>query len=140
MKRIIFIVTIISNAISLSAQNDTSRIEKATIFVEKMPEFTGGQEALVNYLMKNIKYPEEEIKEGNEGVVYVSFIIDKDGKVTNAHIVKGVNDNFNNEALRVVNQMPNWIPVEKDGKKISSQFNLPIKFSLNVRDDERKKN
>lgn len=96
--------------------------------VDKMPEFPGGQVALVKYLSKNIKYPSKYKKDKVNGRVFVSFIIDKDGKVTSARIVKSLNEECDAEAIRVISKMPDWIPGEKDGVKVAVQFGLPVNF------------
>lgn len=100
----------------------------AFVYVDKMPEFPGGQVAMVKYLSKNIKYPSQSKKDKIKGKVVVSFIIDKQGKVTQAKIVKSLNDECDQEALRVINTMPNWIVGEKDGKRVDVLFSLPINF------------
>lgn len=96
--------------------------------VDKMPEFPGGQVALVKYLSKNIKYPSKYKKEKVNGRVFVSFVIDKTGKVTQTKIVKSLNEECDKEALRVISLMPNWLPGEKDGNKVNVQFGLPVNF------------
>lgn len=100
----------------------------AFVYVDKMPEFPGGQVALVKYLSKNIKYPSQSKKEKIKGKVVVSFIINKVGKVTQTKIVKSLNDECDKEALRVINNMPDWLPGEKEGKKVDVLFSLPINF------------
>lgn len=102
--------------------------QDAYVKVDKMPEFPGGQVALVKYLSKNIKYPANSKKNKIKGKVVVSFIIDKIGKVTQAKIVKSLNEECDKEALRVISEMPDWIPGEKDGKKVDVLFSLPINF------------
>lgn len=96
--------------------------------VEKMPEYPGGQVALVKFLSKNIKYPAKYKKDKVNGRVFVSFVIDKTGKVTQPKIVKSLNEDCDKEALRVISMMPNWIPGEKDGNKVNVQFGLPVNF------------
>lgn len=96
--------------------------------VDKMPEFPGGQVALVKYISKNIKYPSKYKKDKVNGRVFVSFIIDKDGKVTSARIVKSLNEECDAEAIRVISKMPDWVPGEKDGVKVAVQFGLPVNF------------
>lgn len=96
--------------------------------VDKMPEYPGGQVALVKFLSKNIKYPSKYKKDKVNGRVFVSFIIDKDGKVTSAKIVKSLNEECDAEAIRVISKMPDWIPGEKDGIKVAVQFGLPVNF------------
>jgi TonB family protein len=98
---------------------------------EVMPEFPGGQEAMMKYLAEQIKYPAEDKKNKVEGNVFVSFVIDKTGVVRNAEIKRGVSATIDAEALRVVSSMPAWRPAENKGEKVSVQYVLPIAFRLN---------
>lgn len=95
-----------------------------------MPEFKGGQEALFSYLGSNIKYPEKAKTEKLEGTVFIQFVIDESGKVMQTKVLKGVSEELDNEALRVIDNMPDWKAGEKDGKKVKVQYNIPIKFKL----------
>lgn len=98
--------------------------------IEKMPEFNGGQEAMMKYLGENIVYPESAKKNKISGTVYVSFLVESTGKVTNCAIKKSVDADIDKEALRVVSAMPNWIPGEAGGKKVNVEMVLPISFQL----------
>ena len=98
--------------------------------VEQMPEFRGGQAALMQYLVKHIKYPSRAKANGISGRVYVSFVIDKGGNVINAKILRGIGGGCDQESLRVVNNMPKWIPGKQRGKNVTVQYTLPIKFKL----------
>lgn len=112
------------------SQNTQTVSSEETIYtrVDKMPEYPGGQVALVKFLSKNIKYPSKYKKDKVNGRVFVSFVIDKTGKVTQSKVTKSLNEECDKEALRVINLMPNWIPGEKDGKKVDVQFGLPVNF------------
>lgn len=98
--------------------------------VDKMPEYVGGTEAMMKYLISNIHYPEAAVKAKTTGKVFVSFVVSKDGKVTKPSIKRGVSKELDAEALRVVSAMPNWIPGEKDGKKVDAEMVLPVAFAL----------
>jgi TonB family protein len=98
--------------------------------VEVMPEYPGGHEALFAYISENIKYPEKAKKEKIQGRVFVSFVVEKSGKVTNVSILRGIGGGCDEESLRVVSEMPIWKPGLQDGKPVRVQFNLPIKFAL----------
>jgi TonB family protein len=99
--------------------------------VENQPEYIGGQKAMTDFLIKNVNYPENERKNGIEGTVYVSFIVEKDGAVTGVKAIRGVNASLDNEAIRVVKLMSKkWKPGTQKGKAVRVQFNLPIKFKL----------
>ena len=96
-----------------------------------MPKFPGGDAARVKYMVENIKYPEPAKKQGLQGTVYVSFVIEKDGRITTTKVVRGVENSLDAEAFRVVSAMPNWIPGTDKGKPVRVQFNMPIQFKLN---------
>lgn len=104
--------------------------DKNFIIVEDMPEFIGGEKEMLRYLKTNTKYPEIEKKLGNQGTVWVSFVVGKDGKIKNAKIERGVSKYLNQEALRVINSMPDWIPGKQRGKVVNVSYNLPVKFVL----------
>jgi TonB family protein len=107
--------------------------EKDTIYnvVEVMPAFPGGNEALFSYLSKNIKYPENAKKEGINGRVFINFIIEKSGKVGEVKLLRGIGGGCDEEAMRVVSEMPNWKPGLQDGQPVRVSYNIPIKFALN---------
>lgn len=98
--------------------------------VEVDPEFPGGIEALYKYMVDNVKYPEKAKADKIEGRVFVAFVIEKDGSVTNAKVVRGVSDEIDAEALRVVSAMPKWKPGTQQGNPVRVQYNLPIVFKL----------
>lgn len=98
--------------------------------VDEMPSFKGGNEALFTYLGNNISYPKEAESQNIEGIVYVSFIITSEGKVTRAKVEKGIGSGCDEEALRVIENMPDWNPGKHNGKFVNVQYNIPIKFSL----------
>lgn len=131
MRKLFFIMFILCFAgFTQQVYSQNSSIEESTIFtkVDKMPEYPGGQVALVKYLSKNIKYPSKFKKNKINGRVFVSFVIDKDGKVVTPKIVKSLNEECDAEALRVISKMPDWIPGEKNGIKVAVQFGLPVNF------------
>lgn len=97
---------------------------------EKMPEFSGGTNELMNYIAKEIKYPKKIKRKGIEGLVVVCFIVDKDGSISDVKIIKSVNNKLDKEAIRVVKKMPKWEPGMQDGDAIRVQLNLPINYHL----------
>ena len=97
---------------------------------ETMPQFPGGQGVMMKYLAANIKYPASAVKAKKQGRVIVSFVIQKDGSVTNARIVKSVDPELDAEALRIVKAMPNWTPGTQDGKPVNVNYTIPVVFSL----------
>lgn len=99
--------------------------------VEVMPQFPGGQIAMLKYIMENIKYPEQAMKEGIQGRVTVRFIVEKDGSISDVKPILSVHPLLNKEAVRVVESMPKWTPGKHNGKPVRVRFNLPVMFKLN---------
>ncbi len=97
---------------------------------ETAPQFPGGQNALDKYITNSVNYPQQAIDDDMSGVIHVSFIIDEQGKVTNAKVLDPANvgDGLDQEALRVVKGMPSWTPGKVNGKKVSVRMELPISF------------
>lgn len=110
---------------------DTGRADtnKVYTFVEQMPSFPGGDKALMQYLSNHIQYPAEARKQGLSGTVVVRFIIGTDGSIRNVTTIgtpKG--GGLEQEAIAVVKEMPKWIPGRQDGKAVTLQYNLPIRY------------
>ena len=106
--------------------------------VDQMPEFPGGIDAMTGFVASNIKYPQDAIDEGKEGRVFVSFVVEKDGWVSNVKVLKGVCESIDEEAARVVRGMPRWKPGMKDGKPARVSFQLPVTFKLDQMNNEHK--
>lgn len=104
--------------------------EKVFTVVEQMPEYPGGESEFRTFLSRSVKYPEEAVKKGIQGKVYVTFIVAKDGSVTNAKVIRGVDPMLDMEALRVINSMPKWSPGKQGGKEVAVQHTVPIYFRL----------
>ena len=104
--------------------------EKVFDVVEQMPEFIGGQAELMKFLAENVHYPEAAYKVGKQGRVIVTFIVEADGSVSNAKIVKKVSDELDAEALRVIGTMPKWKPGMQNGKAVRVKYTIPITFRL----------
>ena len=105
--------------------------EEFFMVVENMPEFPGGDLGLMRYIQKNVKYPPIAKEYNITGKVYVSFIVNKSGAVTNVKIVRGVDKNLDAEALRVVKSLPKYKPGKQRGKAVRVMFTIPINFTLN---------
>ena len=99
--------------------------------VEVMPQYPGGQIAMLKYIMENIKYPEQAMKEGIQGRVAVRFIVEKDGSISDVKPILSVHPLLNKEAVRVVESMPKWTPGKQNGKPVRVRFNVPVMFKLN---------
>jgi protein TonB len=106
--------------------------EETQIFmvVESMPEFPGGESSLYKYLAENIKYPQMAKESGIQGRVFVTFVVERDGKVTDVRVLRGIGGGCDEEAIRVVKGMPKWTPGKQRGKSVRVQYNLPVKFTL----------
>lgn len=98
--------------------------------VEIMPTFPGGEFKMYEFLAMNIRYPQRAREDGYSGTVYVRFVVEPDGTITNIEVAKGVGGGCSEEAVRVVKMMPNWIPGEAFGKKVRVTYTLPINFRL----------
>ena len=98
--------------------------------VENMPEYPGGMSELMKYLQKEIKYPKEAQEQGKQGRVIVEFVVEKNGSITEAKVMKPVDPLLDAEALRVVSAMPNWNPGKQRGKEVRTRFTLPVTFRL----------
>ena len=97
-----------------------------------MPQFPGGQNALATYVNNHVEYPQQAIDNNTTGTVMVSFVVDEKGKVTDAHVIGNqlAKDGLNLEAVRVVNNMPDWKPGKVKGKNVKTRLELPINFQL----------
>lgn len=104
--------------------------EKIFVAVEQPAEFKGGQAALMKWLSNNIRYPEAAQQNGVQGRVIVRFVVEKDGSIGSPTIVKGVDKDLDQEALRVVRRMPKWQAGKNNGQPVRSYFNLPVTFRL----------
>jgi TonB family protein len=98
--------------------------------LKKAPEFPGGKEALVKFLCDHLVYPSSAVRTRIEGSVHIRFIVDANGKINDVTVVKGIDKLCDQEAIRLVSSMPDWIPAEINGKKAAVRFTLPIRFSL----------
>jgi TonB family protein len=102
--------------------------------VETLPEFPGGEEAIINYIVTNVKYPEDAKKTGIQGTVFINFIVEKDGAISHVKVLKGIGKSCDEEALRVVKTMPKWKPGLEKGEPVRVKFVLPIKFALDKKE------
>ena len=98
--------------------------------VEQMPSFPGGQQALMDYLSNNVKYPVVAQENGVQGRVVVSFVVEKDGSITDVKVVKSVDPSLDKEAARVVKSMPRWFPGKQNGSAVRVKYNVPVSFRL----------
>jgi TonB family protein len=98
--------------------------------VEEQPYFPGGDDARHKFIEENIHYPDSAVKNKIQGKVFVTFIVEKDGSLSNVRVLKGIGGGLDEEAVRVIKMMPKWIPGRQRGTPVRVQFNVPIKFIL----------
>ena len=118
------------------AQTTEEEVVELINYVEKQPEFPGGTDSMFAFIQRNIRYPEEAKRSGIEGRVFVTFVVEKDGQVSNAKILRDIGGGCGEEAIRVVNIMPKWLPgsLRIGGEPARMQFNLPVMFKLKKED------
>lgn len=116
--------------VEIVEMEETVEEEEIFTIVEKMPTFPGGEAELFKWLGKNIQYPTMAQDAGIQGVVFVTFVVEKDGSVTGVRVLRGIGGGCDEEAIRRVKQMPRWEPGEQRGKPVKVQYNLPVRFTL----------
>lgn len=114
------------------SRKDQSQVDGEPIFtaVEMSAEFPNGMDGLKNFLKANVRYPEEAKRKGIEGRVFIQFTVKKDGSLSDFTLIKGINQELDQEALRVMKLMPNWIPAKQNGREVNSRFVMPVVFGL----------
>lgn len=140
---VIPLIGMLAIAVQCTKEGDTSdertdnRIEEIVEVPEKVyedveiyPEYDGGQTAMTNFIIENVEYPKAASEEGVEGIAYVQFVVSSTGAIKDAVVMNDLDERLAEEALRVVEIMPNWIPGENKGKKVAVKFTLPISFKL----------
>ena len=117
---------------TVSAQKTVVAKKNQKVFdiVEQMPEYPGGQAALFEFISKNVKYPDDAVKKKVEGKVFVTFVVDTDGKITDVSLMRKVFPSLDAEAIRVISAMPNWIPGKQKGQVVRVKYTVPIMFRL----------
>ena len=114
------------------AEPEPPKVEETKVFdvVEEMPQFPGGQAALLEYLAKNIKYQVVAEENGVQGRVIVTFVVERDGSITDVRVVKSVDPSLDKEAARVVKSMPKWQPGKQNGSAVRVKYTVPVQFRL----------
>lgn len=117
---------------AVATQAAEEEVAEAEIFtvVEEAPSYPGGDESRIKFLQDNIKYPQMARESGIQGTVYVTFVVEKSGKVTDVRVLRGIGGGCDEEAIRVIQAMPPWNAGKQRGKPVRVQFNMPIKFTL----------
>jgi protein TonB len=131
MKNITITLLYILGCTSISYGQDSNSTEQEPLFfVEQMPEFIGGDDALMAFLQKNIKYPAKALKNNIQGVVMINFVVHTDGSIRKVNVTKGIGGGCDEEALRVVKKMPKWKPGRQGGKNVPVYFDIPVNFKI----------
>ncbi len=133
MKRLLFLSAFLCTlSFGAFAQEKVSTDDAVFVVVEEQAEFPGGLDSMYAYIVKNLKYPEAAKEKGIEGKgrVFVNFIVERDGSITNVKCLRGIGGGCDEAAMEVVKNMPKWQPAKQRGKEVRCQFNLPIKFEL----------
>ena len=131
----VFLVMALLINIGVFAQNDTATTQtqpKDSTYqcVDEMAQFPGGDHALFEWLGKNLRYPQAAVDARIEGTVYVKFVVEEDGTLTNVEAFQGVHPILDSAAIEVIQKMPRWIPGKYKGKPVRSVFILPMMFQL----------
>ncbi|MES2810782.1 MAG: energy transducer TonB [Bacteroidota bacterium] len=130
MKNTLLIILLICAAMSSKSQTrDTTEVFAV---VERQPEFPGGIEVFLKFIGNNIQYPATARANGTQGKVFVSFVVEKDGSIQKAKIVRPLSPDLDAEALRIVNASPKWKPGENNGFPVRALFTLPITFKIGL--------
>jgi protein TonB len=133
MKKHPFLLLFVWLPLLCAAQTDTPAVappEGETIWmvVEEMPQFPGGRPAWEKYLRENLRYPEEAKRAGIKGTVHIGFVVCEDGSILNPQLLRGIHPDCDREALRLVSEMPNWLPGKQRGQPVRVRYSLPVRF------------
>ncbi|MCA1760005.1 MAG: energy transducer TonB [Bacteroidales bacterium] len=130
--------SVLFTAVLCQAQTQENKMKDGVYQeVEEMPEYPGGINALKSEIASSINYPDEAKKNGIQGKVFVSFVVDEQGKVTNAKIERGVEASLDQESLRVVNNLKSWKPGKEKGKAVKVTYTIPINYALEGKPDKK---
>ncbi|MDE6629152.1 MAG: M56 family metallopeptidase [Muribaculaceae bacterium] len=121
---------LLTMAAGSGSEASAAKEEEPVKTAEVMPEYPGGMQEMMNYVARNLRYPEEAMKANKEGMVVVQFVVSSSGKVKSPKIIRGISPELDAEAMRVVESMPAWTPGKVDGKPVACVFTLPVSFKL----------
>lgn len=131
MKKLLFILMLCFTALATAGAQQTEKPRgKVYDIVEVMPQFPGGQGELMKFLRNNIKYPAEAQKKKIEGLVIVTFVVNKKGRIIDPTVERSAHPLLDAEALRVVKRMPKWTPGRMNGEPVNVKYALPVTFKL----------
>lgn len=139
MKRIVLLLTMITLTIQaftqeiqqLNSPNDTTTDPVYTV-VEIAPQFPGGDIARIKFVQENIHYPDLAREGRIQGTVFATFVVEKNGKISNVKILRGIGGGCDEETVRVIKLMPPWSPGKLQNSPVRTQFNMPIKYTLGI--------
>jgi protein TonB len=104
--------------------------DQPLLIAEQMPEFPGGQQAMYKWLGKNIKYPSQAKRMGTEGKVFVTFVVGRDGRISNVSVTRGIGGGCDEESIRAIQAMPAWNPGKQGGRPVPVKYSMPVFFKL----------
>ena len=131
MKKLLFILILgFTTLTTARAQNTDTPCCKVFHVVEQMPQFPGGQAAMMKFIADSLRYPSVSCEHRIEGSVVVKFVVDCEGNILNPSVVRSIDPLLDKEAIRVVKLMPKWIPGRQNGKPVCVIYNVPIRFKL----------
>ena len=134
MKKLLVIALLMLTASVAQAQTDNAAVkdtaDEIMVFCEEMPQFPGGDEAMMKYVGSNLRYPDVARAKNVEGKVLIQFVVEKDGSVSNVAVKSDIGGGCGEEAARVVQAMPRWTPGKMGGKAVRFRYTLPISFKL----------
>jgi protein TonB len=114
---------------SVKAQDNQNKIYDFTS-VKKQPAYPGGIEKFYTYISNEIKYPEVAKKNKTQGKVFVSFVVEKDGTLTDLHVIRSLSPETDNEAIRVLKKSPKWYPAQQNGAPVRVKYNIAVNFKI----------
>lgn len=121
---------VIEEYVAPEVEEEEIKEEEIFVIVEEMPSFPGGDVKMMEYLAKNIKYPQMARESGIQGRVFINFVVEPDGHVSNVKVIRGIGGGCDEEAVRVVKAMPKWKAGKQRGKAVRVSYNLPVNFRL----------
>ncbi len=136
MKRILFTLAALFFILTGKAQtidttkNNAKQEDKVFVSVEKAPEFPGGMEQFWSFLAKTMRYPAKAREQNIQGIVILQMVVEKDGSLSNIQVVRGVSEDLDREAIRLMKLSPKWMPGMQNGQAVRTQYTVPIGFAL----------
>lgn len=134
--RLIICILILSISAGKLYSQDRAKAGFGVTVVQSQPQFPGGEDSLISFLKNNLRYPQEAKLAWIQGRVFVGFLIDYTGKIKDIKVLSGVNQQLDDEALRVVHMMPEWIPGKIGETNVDTRYILPIEFVMPKRNKE----